>query len=294
MADQRVGLSLVASAVCAAILVGCVGSGDAGKLRQQAEAALARWADAVVAARGPSAVIPVGELTRQLGDWEAEVGDNNKPALMGGLVEAAAELPVELPPDGDVTWSDGTTTTVHLMSAAEAIAALRAGTTAPCGDCIPLRITGALLTSGPIETTHGPATAPIWEFTIERSAVKVTHLAVANRVVVLPQAWDSNDPPVGVWLDSAQASASGSEIIVAFVGAPLPGDQSCGEDYTADPVESDLAVVVIVVRHPHLTLGACTGLGAPRTAVVKLAAPLGDRAVLQVYDGTPVRIDLAP
>jgi hypothetical protein len=293
MADQRVGLSLVASAVGAAILVGCVGSGDAGKLRQQAQAALARWADAVVAAGGPSAIIPVGELTRQVGDWEAGVGDNDKPALMGGLVEAAAELPAELPPDGDVTWSDGTTATVHLMTAAEAIAAIRAGSTAPCNDCAPLRITGTRLTTGTIETTRGPAMAPIWEFTIERSAVKVTHLAVANRVVVAPE-WDSNDPPVGVWLDSAQASASESEVTVTFVGAPLPGDQSCGEDYTADAVESDLAVVVIVVRHPHLTLGACTGLGAPRTAVVKLAAPLGDRAVLQVYDGTPIRIDLAP
>jgi hypothetical protein len=287
---------LIAAALSVATLAGSIGNGDADKLRQQAEAALARWADAVVAAGGPSAVIPVGELTRQVGDWEAEVGDNDKPALMGGLVEAAAELPAELPPDGDVTWSDGTTTTVHLMTAAAAIAAIRAGTTAPCDDCIPLRVTGALLTTGPIETTHGRATAPIWEFTIEGSAVKVTHLAVANRGVVLPPVWDSNDPPVGVWLDSAQASVSGSEITVAFVGAPLPGDQPCGEDYTADAVESDLAAVVIVVRHPHLTLGGCTGVGvgAARTAVAKLAAPLGDRAVLQVYDGTPVRIDLAP
>jgi hypothetical protein len=285
---------VIAAALGVATLAGCVGNSDAGKLRQQAEGALARWADAVVAAGGPSAVVPVGELTRQIGDWEAEVGDNNKPALMGGLVVAAADLPAELPPDGDVTWSDGTTTTVHLMTAAEAIAAIRAGTTAPCDDCTALRITGARLTTGTIETTHGPATAPIWEFTIEGSAVKVTHLAVANRVVVLPPEWDSNDPPIGVWLDSAQASASGSEVTVAFVGAPLPGDQSCGEDYTADAVESDLAVVVIVVRHPHLTLGACTSVGAPRTAIAKLAAPLGDRAVLQVYDGTPVRIDLAP
>jgi hypothetical protein len=57
-------------------------------------------------------------------------------------------------------------------------------------------------------------------------------------------------------------------------------------------VESDLAVVVIVVRHAHLTFGGCTGVGAGavRAATVELAAPLGDRAVLQVQDGTPVPI----
>jgi hypothetical protein len=87
---------------------------------------------------------------------------------------------------------------------------------------------------------------------------------------------------------------SGTEVTVTFVGAPSSGDQPCGEDYTAEAVESDLAVVVIVVRHPHLTLGACSAVGATRTAVAKLVAPLGDRAVLQVYDGTPIRIDLTP
>ena len=53
-------------------------------------------------------------------------------------------------------------------------------------------------------------------------------------------------------------------------------------------------MVVIVVRHPALTFGACLGAGATRTALAELAAPLGDRTVLQVYDGTPVRMVLDP
>jgi hypothetical protein len=296
LAARGARLSLLVTAIAAAAtLAGCAGNpDDTANLRQQAQAALTRWADAVAAAGGPPAVVPVGELTK-VGDWEVAVGDNNKPALMGGLVEAGVSLPAEVPPDGNITWQDGKAATVSLLSAEQAVAAIRAGTEAPCGECTALRITGARLTTGPIETSRGPATAPLWEFTIDGTAVKVTHLAIANRVTVAPPPWDPSDPPGGVWIDSGQGAVSGRELTVAFVGAPRPGDQPCGEDYTTEAVESDLAVVVIVVRHPHLTIGGgCTAVGAMRTATVELAAPLGDRAVLQVQDGTPVPITLTP
>ena len=86
----------------------------------------------------------------------------------------------------------------------------------------------------------------------------------------------------------------GTELTVAFVGAPDPGDKPCGEDYTAEAVESDLAVVVIVTRHPHVTVGACTAVGARRTATATLAAPLGDRVVLDLQQGTPVPVVVDP
>jgi hypothetical protein len=296
MAVRRPPRSFLAAIVIAMTLPGCLGSADdVGRLQEQARAALARWADAVAAAGGPSAVVPVGDLTRQVGNWEEPVGDNNKRALIGGLVEAGISLPPAVPPDGDVTWEDGRTATVSLLSAEQAVAAIRADTRAPCDDCIALRVTGAQLTTGPIETSRGPATAPLWEFTIDGTAVKVTHLAVASRVTVVPPPWDANDPAVGVWIDSAQGAVGGREVTVAFVGAPEPGDQPCGEDYTGGAAESDLAVVVIVLRYSHLTFGGgCVSVGAKRTATVELAAPLGDRTVLQVYDGTPVLTVLLP
>ena len=101
-----------------------------------------------------------------------------------------------------------------------------------------------------------------------------------------------NDPPVGLAIDSASGTVGGRELTVAFIGAPLPGDQACGEDYTAQAVESDLAVVVIVTRHPRLEFGACSAAGARRTASVELAAPLGERAVLEVQQGRPVPVEL--
>ena len=147
-----------------------------------------------------------------------------------------------------------------------------------------LLVTDAELTSGPIQTSRGPATAPTWEFTVQGTAVKVTRVAIANPVVVAP---DEVGSQLGLAIDSASGSVSGTELTVAFVGAPDPGDKPCGEDYTAEAVESDLAVVVIVTRHPHVTIGACSAVGARRTATAMLAAPLGDRVVLDLQHGNP-------
>jgi hypothetical protein len=80
---------------------------------------------------------------------------------------------------------------------------------------------------------------------------------------------------------------------VSFVGSPGPASQPCGADYTAEAVESDLAVVVIVTEHRNPGLATCTAVGARRTAAVELASPLGDRAVLEVREGLPVPV-LAP
>ncbi len=128
---------------------------------------------------------------------------------------------------------------------------------------------------------------------MEGTAVKVTRVAIANPVVVAP---DEGGWGLGLAIDSASGTVDGSELTVAFVGAPNPGNMACGEDYTAEAVESELAVVVIVTRHPRVApLGeACTAAGARRTATATLAAPLGDRVVLDLQQGTPVPIVLAP
>ena len=96
-------------------LAGCVfapGATDPAAAHQRAQAVLSKWADAVAAAGANATVTPVGELTGQVGDWEEAVGDNDKRALMAGMVASANPLSDEAPPDGEVTWQDGTTTKV--------------------------------------------------------------------------------------------------------------------------------------------------------------------------------------
>ncbi len=285
--------AIVAAVAVAAAVSGCQGAQNP-KLHQQAQAALARWADALAGAGGQQGVVLVGEPTGQVGDWELAVGDNNKRALMSGLFEAAVSLPAEAPAEGEVQWQDGTTKAVRVISAQQAVAEIRASSAQPCPDCVSLQITAARLTSGRVETSRGPATAPIWEFTLQGTAVKMTRVAIADSITVVPPPWNADDAPVGISVDSASGTVGGRELTVAFVGAPLPGDQGCGADYSAEAVESPEAVVVIVTEQPHGAFEACTAVGARRTTSVKLAAPLGGRAVLEVKQGLPVPVLLTP
>jgi hypothetical protein len=312
---MRLRVGLVAEITFAALLLGAFGgcaapgssppsetgpavlapaATDPAAARQRAHVVLSAWAEGVAAAGKRDSVTPVGELTGQLGDWEEAVGENNKLALMAGMVLSNGPLSEEQPPDGVVTWPDGTTTKVPLLSATQALVAIAKTTAAPCSDCQPLLVRAPRLTSGPIQTTRGPATAPIWEFPVQRSAVKVTRIAIANPVVATSAG--EGDPQLGIRIDGARGTVGGHELTVEFVGAPDPGGKPCGEDYTTEAVESDLAVVVIITRHPMFPpVGeACPAVGARRTATVIMAGPLGDRVVLDLLEGTPVPVVLAP
>jgi hypothetical protein len=288
----RVGLFLATAITLGTSLSACgLAPDNQATLHQEAQEDLARWDKAVAAAGGSSAFVPVGQLTGQMGDWEASVGDNNKPALYAGLLESTGSLPGATPPDATVSWGDGTSRSFRLVSAVKALADVKTDpSNSACSDCTPLQVTGAQLMTSTVKTSRGPAKAPVWSFTIAGTAVQVTRLAVAGPVVVNQPARDPNNAFIGLGVDSATASAGGRDLTVSFTGAPGPGSQPCGADYTAETVESSTAVVVIVTEHPHWSLipEACTAVGAERTAVATMAAPLGDRTVLEVGQGQPV------
>ena len=294
---------IAAAVVLAAGLAACARpatqNGDPAKIRQQAQAALNRWDKAVAAAGGEAAFVAVGELTLMIGDdWgpDPQVGSNDKIALMSGDFEATVSLPADTPPDGQVKWQAGSTRTVGVISAQQALADMKAegAATGPCKECTPLKITGAQLTTGTFQTGNGPAVAPAWEFTLEGTPVKIQHLAVSNLVKVVPPAWDENNQPQGIPIRSAATKAGGLTLTATFEGASSEGG-SCGSDYTAEAVESGTAVVVIVTEHPHFGVSvACDAVGYFRTADATLAAPLGNRAVLEVTQGMPVSVTLTP
>jgi hypothetical protein len=131
-------------------------------------------------------------------------------------------------------------------------------------------------------------------YSIAGSKVKVTRVAVDKSVTVDPPPWNANNPPDGVRIDKASGSRDSTKLTVSFIGAKDGANVACGEDYTADAVESDLAIVVIVQRHPSkIKLGpneGCALGGYVRTAKVTLDAPLGDRVVLDIQQGLPVSV----
>jgi hypothetical protein len=89
-------------------------------------------------------------------------------------------------------------------------------------------------------------------------------------------------PWVGPPVQSATVDASGMTITVTVVGAPDAGDKPCGADYTAEAVESDTGVVVIVYEHRNTLPAMCSAVGAFRTAQVTLAKPLGNRTLIDL------------
>lgn len=310
-ADSSRSRLVVGAALLIATLAACGGQGNypsasagvtttAGQQldreRQQALDDLQRWADAVAAAGGQQGFVVVGDATGQIGDWEEPVGSNNKRALMAGKVVASAALSDETPAPAEVRWQDGSVRTLPTISAAQALKDLQTAGNQDCPECDDLKVTAAKLTTAQIVTSRGPATVPAWEFSLQGTAVHVTRVAISASasVSVSPPPWNPSDSPVGLSIDSASGRVGGRQLTVTFGGAPDPGSKPCGADYTAEAVESPMAVVVIVIEHRNSFAGPCLLVGATRTATVQLASPLGDRAVLEVMQGLPVPVTLAP
>ncbi|MGW5666668.1 hypothetical protein [Micromonospora sp. NPDC003776] len=283
----------------AALLGGCgsAASSRAGDsldgLREQAGGALARYDEAFRAAGG-APFVPVGELTRQLGGWEPANGVY-KETLSAGLVEAASTLPRVPESVGNIAWANGTRQDVRLIPADASLVQLRAAGTGHCSGCAPLKVTGARLTTMTLQTTRGLATVPAWEFTLDATAVRLARAAVDPSAIVrvTPPPWDADHPHEGLAIESATTTTTSQELTVAFTGAPGPSSKPCGADYGTEAVESDLAVVVIVIEYRHAEDEACSAGGVQRSATVELSRPLGDRAVLEVKQGLPVGLTIS-
>jgi hypothetical protein len=258
------------------------------RLHQQAHDALQRWADAVRKSGGATITF-VGDLTGQIGTWEVAVGEDSKSALMAGRVETSATLS-DAPARAQVKWLDGSSVDVTVLSAADTLAALVASGDGGCPECRPLAVTDAQLGTGLVDTSRGPANAPTWVFSIAGTSVKVTRVAVDKSVTVDPPPWNANDPPEGISIDAATGAEGSKKLTVTFVGAVKDADQACGADYTAEAVESPLAIVVIVHEERNPTEVACDAVGKTRAATLTLDAALGTRAVLEVKQGLPVSV----
>jgi hypothetical protein len=272
------------------------GSGNALPDREHraAQALLDRWADAVAKVGGPPWFAMNPEFqTGLVGTWESvEIGDNGKIALYAGAVLADPTLSDSVPPNGTVRWADGVSRPVPLMSAAAALAQIQTSGNKQCGTCHPLVVTAAKLSRVDVPTSRGQASVPAWEFTLQGTSVRITHVAVS------PSAAPNLQPVPGPsrHVESATGSRDSRTLTVVVIGSPGPGNQPCGADYDGEAVESSLGVVVIVREHHTVTAPpntACTAVGAMRQVQVELAAPLGDRAVLDPNSGTPVTVTLS-
>jgi hypothetical protein len=87
----------------------------------------------------------------------------------------------------------------------------------------------------------------------------------------------------------ARLAANDRTATISFVGA-APGHGPCTADYAVDQLASDTAVAVLV-REVHSTPGpggACSDVGYGRRQTIVLAAPLGNRVLVDAATTGPV------
>jgi hypothetical protein len=147
-----------------------------------------------------------------------------------------------------------------------------------------LTITGASLTTADVETSNGPATVPAWSFTAKGKSRPMVVVAVSEDVLKPPV---QPVPPPG--LAKLDPGLLGSGLLTRIEGNTLTFRLShgvCDSDLRAHVLEFDDLVVIGGSHGPPLAGVGCGALVAPLTpAVVTLAEPLGDRAVISAATG---------
>ncbi|MEV0605232.1 hypothetical protein AB0I61_02500 [Polymorphospora rubra] len=228
-------------------------------------------------------------------------------AFNAGWYVLKATLPADAPSEGVVRFADGELPTA-LVGAAEAYRELDQGdppacpppggaqptptggpdgtasSAAPCGV---LTVTGVELGEVAVLTSRGEARVPAWLFQVTELPVPVARVAVAPAdTAALPQvAEPTGAPPAGLVTVQDLSDVDGSQITFRL------GIGACDTDPRPFVEEFDDVVVVSgTVTRP--TAGECTDQLLFEPVAVTLAAPLGDRPVLDAVSGQPMRLPM--
>ncbi|MFF5081447.1 hypothetical protein ACFY36_30740 [Actinoplanes sp. NPDC000266] len=279
----------IAGVVAAMAIGGCAGAGTGADapvpVDERARQILELYDEAARAGGDRPRLVPAEPLTGYVGGIEQR-HEAYQNGIAAGRLEAADGLLPRGASTGSVKWKSGETLTVPLVGAAEALDQVNAeGDESECPECVAVPVSGARLTTAEIATSRGSAVVPVWEFSLDDSAFRVTRVAVApgGTVRYTPPPGSSGTPT------AESATLAGDVLTVTFVGAEGPASVACGADYSARTVESPNAVVVVISQKKHNRgFESCDAVGYTRTAAVELGAPLAGRAVLDVEYGTPV------
>jgi hypothetical protein len=203
---------------------------------------------------------------------------HQKDAFYSGHFTLGGALPA-VPLSGRVTWPGGGVT-VPLLTAQAAFRQL--ATNKPCtnGPCGHFVVTGAKPGTMALLTNRGSVTVPAWIFAVHGPPYAVTEAALA------PGSYASLPGPApqpgfdGTGLTTV--SPDGRVLTLTYLtGACISG--SGGLAYA-----SATAVVIGSWAHNSNTNQGCPDNAVIRHATIRLAAPLGTRAVLDLGTGEPL------
>ncbi|MEH1097767.1 hypothetical protein [Micromonospora sp. CPCC 205561] len=308
------------------IVAGCAAAGtEPGPAPAGSDAgqdAFAKRATEVAGAWRPAPVwgsgyVPLQDPTVLLGD--PGFTPETEAAFRSGWYRDQVDLPAGKPADGTIRFPDGTLT-VPLVDAATAYGELDHGdppqctgrpkgpagpkypgrpgaggptvepgpdgpvSSAPQAGCVPLTVTAVTLGTAPVRTSRGEAQVPAWLFTVEGLSARVARLAVAPQAVTAPSAPSVPAAP-------APEGVLGAQDLRAVDGATLTwrlGAGACDSGFAPLVRETDDAVVV--GGSAVTATGPCNAMLKLEPVTATLKAPLGDRPVLDVLTGAPLRL----
>ena len=167
-------------------------------------------------------------------------------AFADGALVFAGPPPSGLPADV-VTWSDGSTMKVPVLSATRSFDALTRG--GSCVACVtaPLVVTAARPTTTAVPTSRGTASVPAWSFTIKGVSTPVIQVALAPGSYVTPHSNGAILPakelgPLGtgfIATTNARCAATILQRLAAVRLATPVGDQVILDAASGQPVTQE-------------------------------------------------------
>jgi hypothetical protein len=252
--------------------------GGSKRIRSAVQVALQLWSGFPVQAN-PRPIVPLGEGP-VLDPRSGFPDDSTKIAFGEGRFALATALP-----KGSAA--------VGRLSAAGAYDLLRSSGLSSGIKVAPLKIRSVRLATATFVTDRGRRRLPAWQFWFKRVLKPASVLALAPpRLFTPPRLEELGQPGTGNSIeDSATAERSGRLITISFIGAHA-GNRPCDASYTASAVANRRAVAFAVraipVPAPPNTI--CTAVGYTRTAVLRLARPLGARVLISRTDGGAIPV----
>ncbi|GAB7048220.1 hypothetical protein [Catenuloplanes indicus] len=290
-------------------LVACAAPGEApsaGAPSDEPSSAFAARAEAVAAAwpavAGAAPAWRTGFVPLQdLLVAPAGLSDEQRQAFDAGWFTLEGSLPASAG-SGEITYASGAEK-APLLSAADAFTLIDRGDPPPCepatgkrsapgqpgpdspvsaddAACTRLPVTGATLGTVPLRTSRGDATVPAWLFAVRGVASPVARVAVAPASTA-PVPSPSLAPP-----SSGAGTLKAAQSLARVAGTAIDlrlGVGACDEQIT--PLVHETETLIVVGGTAVSTAEMCTEQLVIHPATVTLAAPAGDRPILDALTG---------
>jgi hypothetical protein len=235
--------------------------------------ALREWADFPVNSSPRPVVLTGPDISGPTG---YPTGDD-KLAFLTGKFTLATRLPTA------PTALDGR----PIITAAEALAVLRAPSDRPAPGNYSLQIIDVHLTATPFPTDRGPTSLPAWSFSFAGVATPAYVLAMPahNR-------WPHGTPSVYSSDSTARLAPDDQHVTLTFFGGPA-GTGPCSVKYTVEVAATSSAVLLTLTgvnaRPTSSEKIGCTTEAHRRTLTFDIGSPLGNRVLVDA-DGAPILV----